>query len=565
MGIDAVTFNIISSALKAIPQEMGINLLRSAYSSIVREAKDMSAAILDRNGNVVVQAEHIPMLLSAIPSFFEGCAKYHPIHEIAPDEFLISNDSYNGGQHLSDIAIFTPIYYEGEIIGFSASVAHHVDLGGITPGILGPYATEIFQEGLIIPPIKAKLENGKIGGALEAIIRANIRVPHETIGDLNAQIVGNRTGADRLIGLIDKYGLETIESCMAELLNYSERLTRQQIEKVPDGMYCGEAFLDDDGRSTDGSSIRIHVKIIVNGSNIIADFSESDPQNDGIQNSTIGSTIGAVHSTIRHIFLSASDVPPNAGCNRPIKVIAPKGSIANPHRPACVHARVTISYRIYEAIMQAFSNVLPERVIAPGYNSSCCTALSLKSQQDYKIISEVIAGGWGASFRNDGADGLPFPLSNCANVPAEYVDVEYDFLRLLRYELVPDSCGHGKFRGGLGELREYEILKSGVEFTAFTDRFKLQPEGIFGGTGGKSGRITVVKKNGDIMNLPSKTNYILDAGDILTIEIGGGGGYGDPTERERELIFKDLREGKISVEVAKNIYHIDQKDIIGGS
>jgi N-methylhydantoinase B len=545
-----VTLAVIGRALEAIPQEMGINMLKAAYSSIVREAKDMSAALFDGQCQVIGQAEHIPTLLSALSTALVGARDAVGWDGLAADEAIITNDPYHGAQHLNDICLFTPVFHRDRLVGFSASVAHHLDIGGVAPGII-PNATEIYQEGLRFPPMRVRLEHGRLPALLREIIEANVRVPRDTVGDLSAQIVANFTGRQRFLELIERYGIALTEQAIVEILDRTERLTRATIARFPQGSCTGEAFLDDNG--VDGRRLRVAVRVEVRGDELLLDFSDSDPQVGSMLNCDRSSATAAAWTAIRHVVLTRVSIPNNAGCYRPIRLIMPEGSCLNPRSPGSIHGRILSAYRVYDAVMLALSQIVPEQVIATGNNSSTNIALTKITDGKYRILSEVVAGGWGASAHADGPEALPFPLSNCSNPPAEYVEAEFDFLRVLAYRMVPDSGGAGWRRGGLGEERLYEILADDVEFTVFTDRHAYPPPGLFGGLPGLPGRIERIR-GGQATVLPSRSRARLMRGDLLRVIGGGGGGYGDPAGRDPGLLAADLRSGRLSDAEARRAY-----------
>lgn len=363
MKIDPVTLNIVGHALISVAEEMSLALIRSSYSTIVREAKDCSTAILDAEGNIVAQAETIPMHLNSISSAFRGCAQIHKINELRANEVLITNDPYKGGQHLPDIFLFTPIHHDKTLVGFSGSVAHHLDVGGSGPGSTNPSANDIFSEGFIIPALKIELNTDFNESLFGQIFAANVKVPQKSIGDLNAQLAANRTGRNRIQELIKKYGLDLVLSCMQELMNYSERRTREEIAKIPDGIYLGEEFVE--GFSEE--FFKIKVKVQIRGSDITVDFSGTDKQAKGIINAPLASTKAAVYTAMKCI-LTDKTVLCNEGCNRPIRIIVPYGSILNPRPPAPVRGRTNACLRVFDAIMRAFSRAVPKRVIATGIN-----------------------------------------------------------------------------------------------------------------------------------------------------------------------------------------------------
>ncbi|MDA0220735.1 MAG: hydantoinase B/oxoprolinase family protein [Proteobacteria bacterium] len=549
MALDPVDYAVISQGLIAAAREMGVKLIRSAYSTILREAQDGSAALMDRDGNVVSQAELIPMQLGPMKATFVPCAEFHPVDTLKPGDFYISNDPFNGGQHLPDVFIFSPIFYEGEVVGFGASVAHHLDLGGGAPG-LNADATDVYQEGLRIPPSCYNMETDWNGGRFERLVASNIRVPQLTIGDFNAQFAANAIGGLRVKELCAKYGVAAVKEAMAELMDYSERRVRAAILEVPDGTYEGEDAVDDDGITDTPLVIRTQVTIA--GDEVSISFDGTCDQIGRNLNSPFSSTMSAALACVKSVLTSA-DIPFNEGMKRPIRIDAPYGSILNPKPPAPVRARMEPAYRVFNAVMKALAQVVPEKVIACGFDTTSVFALSHLSAQGYRVYVEVFGGGYGAGARNDGCNGVDSPLSNCSNTPVEALDMEYDYFRVVDYGLVPDSAGAGRHRGGLGFTRAYEMLKDDVTFALYADRFRIAPAGLFGGRDGMMGRCELTR-SGKVIPLKSKDAMTLQKGDVLAIHVGGGAGYGDPAERDRAAIELDLADGIITAGTALRDY-----------
>ncbi len=549
MVLDPVDYAVISQGLIAAAREMGVKLIRSAYSTILREAQDGSAALMDRDGNVVSQAELIPMQLGPMKATFTPCAKFHPVDTLKLGDFYISNDPFNGGQHLPDVFIFSPIFYEGEVVGFGASVAHHLDLGGGAPG-LNADATDVYQEGLQIPPSCYNMETDWNGGRFERLVAANIRVPQLTIGDFNAQFAANAIGGLRVKELCAKYGVAAVKEAMAELMDYSERRVRAAILEVPDGTYEGEDAVDDDGVTDTPLVIRTQVTIA--GDQVKISFDGTCNQIGRNLNSPFSSTMSAALACVKSVLTSA-DIPFNEGMKRPFTIDAPYGSILIPKPPAPVRARMEPAYRVFNAVMKALAQVVPEKVIACGFDTTSVFALSHLSEDGYRVYVEVFGGGYGAGAENDGCNGVDSPLSNCSNTPVEALDMEYDYFRVVDYGLAPDSSGAGRHRGGLGFTRAYEVLKDDVSFALYADRFRIAPAGLFGGRDGLMGRCELTR-GGKVVALKSKDAMTLQKGDILAIHVGGGAGYGDPAERDRAAIEQDLADGIITAETALRDY-----------
>ncbi|PPR24755.1 MAG: Acetophenone carboxylase delta subunit [Alphaproteobacteria bacterium MarineAlpha10_Bin3] len=514
---------VIAQGLVAAAREMGVKLIRSAYSPVVREASDCAAALLDRHGNVVAQAELIPMQLGSIGATFKPCAELFPPETLVEGDFYINNDPYHGGQHLPDVFLFSPIFLDGALIGFAATVAHHLDLGGGAPG-LNPQASDVHQEGLIIPPSKYNHARDWSGGPLERLIRANIRVPTQTIGDFNAQFAANFCGAERLRALCAKFGPGTVDAAMAELLDYSERRMRRAIAQAPDGVYYGADAVDDDGIGD--QPLPVHATVTIAGDSVHVDFAGTSDQVATNVNCPFASTVATALTVVKSV-LTSPDIPFNEGSMRPVTVAAPYGCILNPKPPAPVRARLTSSYRAYNAVMKAMAQAVPDKVIATGFDTTEAICLSHLGPDGYRISLEIFGGGYGAGPEQDGCDAVDSPMSNCGNVPVEALDLEYDFFRVSAYGLRQGSGGPGRSRGGLGLIRHYEILADDVTFATYSDRFRLAPQGLFGGEPGQCAA-TRVKRGNQIIDLPSKCSFALRKGDVLMIETGGGGGYGAP-------------------------------------
>ncbi len=547
--INTVDQAVIANGLIAAAVEMGVKLVRSAYSPIVREANDASAALLDRFGNVVAQAELIPMQLGPISATFRACADLYPPESLVEGDFYINNDPFQGGQHLQDVFLFSPVFFDEKLVGFSATVAHHLDLGGGAPG-LNMAASDVHQEGLIFPPSKYNLDHDWNGGPLERLIAANIRVPRQTIGDFNAQFAANSIGGERMQDLCAKYGADTVMIAMDELLEYSERRMRAAIRAAPDGVYYGEDQLDDDGLSDEILPVRASVTI--DGDRVIVNYENTCDQVKTNINCPFASTVAAALSCVKSV-LTSPDIPYNEGSKRPIEVIAPYGSLLNPKPPAPVRARMLSGYRAFNAVMKALAQAVPEKVIAAGFDSTEPICLSKLKDGGYDIYLEIFGGGYGAGALNDGCDAVDSPLSNCGNVPIEAIDMEHDYFRVEEYSLIPDTGGAGQHRGGLGFRRVYRVLADDVSFASYSDRFAIAPEGLFGGEVGAKAN-TMVIRDGEEIQLGSKVTFALRKGDLLVTETGGGAGYGDPAKRSKNDIERDLEEGFVTKENVRDHY-----------
>jgi len=548
MILDPVDYAVISQALMAAGREMGVKLIRSSYSNIVREAQDGSAALFDRLGNVVAQAELIPMQLGPMSDIFRACAAVIPPETLKPGDFYINNDPYQGGQHLQDVFIYSPIFVEGELVGFAGSVSHHLDLGGGNPG-LTPDAADVHAEGIIFPPSVYNFERDWSGGPLERLVAANIRAPDQTIGDFYAQFASNAIGAERVRQLCQRYGVAKVNQAMTDLIDYSERRFRAALAAIPDGDYYGEDAVDDDGLTD--TPLTVRAKVSIRGDTVAVDYDGTCPQVTRNINCPFASTISATLAAVKSV-LTSPDIPFNEGMKRPVSVTAPKGCLVNPNYPAPVRARMLSAYRCFDAVLMALSQVTPDRVIASGNDTTHSLAISHLGEK-YRVYLEIYGGGFGASARVDGCSGVDSALSNCTNTPVEATDMDFDHFRVVGYGLVPDSGGAGRRRGGLGLWRSFEILKDGTNFACYSDRARIAPWGLFGGEEGGRTRIELMR-GGEVIPLNTKTKMELMRGDVLTIYTAGGGGYGPPSEREGRRIAEDIRNGFVSREAAQVAY-----------
>lgn len=548
MRLDPALFNIVTNNLLAIAREMSADLLRSAYSTVIREAADASTFLADAKGRIIAQSQNIPLHMNSVSPALNGALKRIDVKGMTEDDVIILNDPYNGGQHLSDIYLFSPIFWEGELIAFSGSVGHHVDLGH-SPGF-NLYARDIFEERMRFTPIKFSLSKDWNGGLLEQVIRANIRIPDDTIGDINAQLTANETGRRRMHQLLERFGKERILAICEQFLDYTETAMRRSISKVPDGVYFGADQADDDGIHDE--PVQIKVKLSIAGDQLSVDFDGSSPQVKTAINVPWASTVSSTYSALKMI-LSDPLIPFNDGAYRPISISAPKGSIVNPIEFAPVEGRNVLVMRIFQAILKAFVQAIPDQVPAPGYDQRTELDMHWRSDKFY-AISEQLGGGYGAGPANDGADQLDDPLGNCKNTPVETLEIATPFLRVTRYELRADSGGAGKTRGGLGAIRAYEFLEDEVHLSIYSDRFKYPAPGLLGGHDGACAYLKVVRTDGSVEFLPAKGSTVVNKGDQVEMAIGGGAGYGNPKERSPELVRRDIEREKITKEAAEQLY-----------
>jgi N-methylhydantoinase B len=554
--IDGATFNIIGNGLHAVAQEMGEKLVRSAYSVIIREARDCSTSLLDPSGRIIAQAQFCPIHMNSFGMVFDAFAERYDLSRIRPSQGLITNDPYNGGQHLNDIVLFTPIFHRGDVAAWSASLGHHIDIGG---GAAGPNAraTDVYSEGIRIPPTRFDTEKDLGAGILEQFLRANVRAPDLVMGDIRAQLAANRTGQRRFLEMLERFGVETVAEAAKELQDYSERLAREAIRAIPDGVYEAFDFIDDNGFTTE--PLRVKVAVEVDGDRLRVDFTGSAPQTKGMVNSPICSTISSVYGAVA-LLLGGESIPVNDGLYRPIEVHVPLGSFLNPDQPLAVRARANACHRVYNAVMLAMSKAAPEKVLTSGHDTTNAIGMGHLGKDGYRVYMEVVGGGWGASAEADGADVVDSYIGNCSNVPVEALERDYPFMAVEEYALRRGSSGAGTRRGGLGARRVYRILEDDVSFNCYSDRFRIAPWGLFGGRPGEKTRF-LVERDGETVALESKVNFPLRKGDRLIIEIAGGGGYGDPRKRAREDVERDLSEGLITEAEAREVFGLEREAV----
>lgn len=551
MKLDPISLNVFISAFHAVAEEMGVNLLRSAHSTIIREARDCSCALLDWEGRIISEAEHIPVQMSSLSLPMQACLKKYA-GRIAPGEVFVTNDPYIGGQHLQDITIFSPIFAGKQLLGFAGSIAHHVDIGGGSAGLtLG--AREFYEEGLRFTAMKFnRREDFAKGGVFYDVVHSNFRAPDVTWGDLQAQLAANEVGRRRILELVERYGLPTVKTYMSAAMDYSERRMRAAIASIPDGRYEAEDSIDD----TIGSPVPVPIRVAieVKGEAIHVDFAGTAPQVAEFLNVPLGSTYSSTYSAIKMALTSGGDpIPANDGCYRAITIDIPYGSILNPAPPAAVRARMCGAYRAFDAVLLALQKALPSRIAGLGFHANTTVGLTQKRGDAVSIFIEDIGGGWGGNPEHDGADMLDAPLSNCLITPVEAIELDHPFILMKRYELLPDTGGAGARRGGLGSVREYEVLEDGVELFGYSDRHRFAPRGSAGGQEGTRGSFSVIRDGKEIA-LPSKTRYALQRGDVVRIVVGGGGGFGKAADRPIAAVLADIQEGKLTITGALDAY-----------
>lgn len=555
-NVDAVTVEIVGNLLLSIAEEMGVAIIKSAYSTNIKERRDISTAVFDPQGNMVAQAEHVAMHLGSLLGIIKEVYKKHPLEEIRPGDMFMGNDPYNGGgTHLPDITIAVPVFVGGKLVGWAANCAHHSDVGGKVPGSVAGDASSIFQEGIKIPLVRV-CENDEVNRDIIEFIMSNSRMPDERYGDLQAQIAANRVGARRLTEAYERYGDLLLDS-MTELQDYAERRLRAGIAKLPDGEYSFTDYMDDAGVGCP-DPVKICVKITIKGDTMDLDFTGTHEQVEGPVNMTYNGLLATVFYSLKALI--DPTVPSNAGIYRAFQVIAQPGLLISAVNPAPVGERIDSAMRTADVIFGALAPAVPERALA-GCNSSCTSAIFSGEDPRYNdqfyVYLETIAGGSGATRSKDGLSGVQVHMTNTSNLPIEALELEFPLVLVRKYALRPDSGGPGRFRGGLGIEREFEAQFAQIKFTGLGDRQIIPPWGIYEGEAGLGGAYYLKRQGEEPVRLPSKCNdVVMRAGDVVTVLTPGAGGFGNPLERTPEEVLIDVIEGKVTPEQAKSRYGV---------
>ena len=536
---DPITVDITRYKLDGIANEMQATLLRSSFSPIVKEGLDASAAIFALDGTTLAQSCSIPIhLATLIPAVAQIIATF-PVAKMRGGDTYVLNDPYCGGTHLPDIAVVQPVFHRGRPIALSSAMTHHQDVGGMSAGSVPTNATEIYQEGLRIPPLKLR-EAGAYNETLVALVRQNVRIPDTVMGDLNAQIAACTIGARRFVELAERFGDNQLIAICDELLARSERLTRAALSRTQ-GTYRYVDYLDNDGIELD-KPIRIEVAVTVGHGAIEFDFAGTSGQVKGPLNCVPSGSLAAACWAVRALI--DPEIPTNGGCFRAISLKLPPRTIVNPEAPAPVNARTSTIKRIAGCMVGALAPVMGDRAPAASAGELHVLAFGGKRPAGTYVVGELIAGGSGAGPRGDGVDAIETDATNCMNLPAEVLEMEAP-IRLHRVALRANSGGEGEWRGGLGLVREYEVLEGDVSFSHRGERHFSAAAGLGGGGEGGRARSVIRRAGGGEEVIPSKIATVLHPGDRVTVETAGGGGYGDPSRRSRELRAADIANGKV--------------------
>jgi N-methylhydantoinase B/oxoprolinase/acetone carboxylase alpha subunit len=540
-GIDAVTQQIVGNALASIADEMATTIFRTAHSTVVRDGMDFSAAICDANGETVAQGVTVPFHLGSVPHAMRTLlAKFGD--DLRPGDVFVMNDPFDGGIHLQDIFVFKPVFLDDRLIGFATTTAHHGDVGGRLPGSSACDNTEIFQEGIRLPWLRL-YDRGEPVEVVFQVLRANVRIPRMTLGDLAAQVAATSVAERALQELASRYGRERLAELMSGLIEYTERLVRQEIATWPDGTATFTDYLDSDG--IERADVRITATVTVEGDEITADLTDCAPMVRGSLNSTRSFIEACVYQAVRCAL--TAEIPNTSGAFRPIHVLTKPGTIAEVVMPGASSMRGVTGFRVLDAVNGALAQLVPDRVPAAGEGGNTL-AIFGSDRPDGSgrfIFYELVVGTWGGTPLHDGNDGLTNAASLAANIPVEVAESEFP-IRVERYGLVPGSGGAGTHRGGLAVERVWRCLTPNTSLIVRSDRSAHAPYGLQGGKPGALSSNVLIRPDGTEEVLPSMFSITIDEGDVFVHRTAGGGGWGDPSERNPELTAEDLADGKVT-------------------
>ncbi len=561
---DPATFAVIRNSLYAAAEEMKIVLAKTAYSPILKVAGDYSCGIFDAAGQMVAQGPDLPIHLGSMPDAVRAVASAFDVFE--DGDVFVHNDPYFGGSHLPDVNVVTPAFHDGVLVGFACVRAHWPDVGGATPGSYGA-VTEIYGEGLRLPPVKL-YSRGVPNRDVDAILFANVRAPEERRGDLGAQVAANRRAARRLGELADKYGGATLRAAMAETMDYSERMMRALLARLPDGEGSFEDFCDGDGVIEDGDTedrpFTIRVRARKTGDTMTVDFTGTDPRVAGPMNAPLSVTASGVFCALKTILDPEGLAPPNSGCWRPFRVIAPEGCVLNAAFPSpVVYANHEVSHRVCDMTFGAVAAFWPDNTMACSQGTSAIVTFGGEDPRDGRryVSYETIKGGLGARPNKDGINTVASGISNTMNTPIEVLEMSFP-VRVEEYALTPDSGGPGRHRGGLAAHRSWVVLGHASRSSSCLERTLSPPFGLNGGLPGMAARIRAEDAEGRARTVPGKGGFDVPAGGRVHLQVPGSGGYGPPEERDRAALREDLLDGYVTPEAAREFYGVEDPEAL---
>jgi N-methylhydantoinase B len=547
--VDPIGFEVIRNALVAATDEMVLALKRSAYSTNIKTRSDFSCAFFDAELRSVAQGFAQPVHLGSMVEQVPQAVRAYGAERLGPGDVIVTNDPYPSGVHLNDVSLISPVHHEGELLGYVANLAHHVDVGGGAPASIGAFR-EVFQEGVIIPPVRL-VRGGAIVPDVFKLILAQIRSKHETGGDLRAQIAANTTGVRRVQALVARHGVDRIRAAMDEVLSYTERRTRAELAALPHGVYEGEGVVDNDGYTD--KPVRLKARVELGPERVRFDMTGCDGQRRAPVNSTYAMTFSACAYALK--CLIDPDLPVNDGFYRVIEVDAPPGTVVNGSWPSAVVGGWETHDRLVEVLIHALLPGFPDRLMAGTKGMMCQAGFgSLDVERgSYTCFYDTFAGGYGARAASDGPDAVQAHGQNTENAPIEETELNYP-VRIPRLSLVEDSEGAGRFRGGLGLRKDYRFDRP-TTYTILADRDRFGPHGVFGGLDARVAEYVLIR-GGEERRLGSKVTVELEAGDVISVRTCGGGGYGPPAERDPAAVLRDVRQGKVSEARARDVYRV---------
>ncbi len=546
---DAITRELVRNGLESVVDEMALTVVRTAYSGTLRDVMDFSTAFLDPAGEMVAQGLTLPLHLGAFPVAMRSVLDRFG-NDMGPGDVFVMNDPYAGGMHLPDVFIIKPVFVDGRLIGFPATVAHQADIGGRAPGGNACDSSEIYAEGLRIGPNRL-YHRGRENETLFDMIERNVRVPESVLGDFRAQLAALHVGEGELVRLARRYTPEALLAYSQDLIDQSEQMARRDIAAWPDGTYQFTDYIDDDGITLD-SPIEICVKVVISGSQVTVDFDGTSPQVDSAINSTFASSQSATWFSIR--TLMDPNIPNNAGIFKTITVRAPEGVIVNPRPPAAVAARALTCFRIVDAVMGAMAEVVPDRVFAASEGGISVVMIAGEKAGKAYLLMDSVGCGWGGRPDKDGIDGITGISLNVSNIPIEIIERDNP-IRIEHYGFVPDTGGVGQYRGGLAIERAHRLLDGTAFLQVRSDRRKFQPYPLSGGGPGAPSMTRLVSEDG-VELLPTKVTTSFRRDQMVVHRTAGAGGWGDRLLRDPALVDDDVREGKVGRQAARENYGV---------
>jgi len=547
---DPVTREIVKNALMSAADTMALTVVRTARSAVIKHGMDFSTALFTADGQQVAQGLTLPPHLGSMAPALEGVMNAFG-DDVQPEDIFINNDPYEGASHLPDIFVFKPIFVNETLMGWSCCIGHQTDIGGRVAGGNACDNTEIFQEGLILPPLKL-YSKGELNQAVWRILEKNVRVPEKVLGDVQALLAAVRFGERDLLRLVDDYGLEELKSYMIDILDTTERLTRAEISNLPQGEWEFSDYIDNDGINP--QPIEIHAKLKIQGDEVFVDFNGTSPQAKGSINPNFAYTKSNVYAALKCVMDPA--IQSNSGFFRPFNITAPEGCFVNPQHPAPVAARGLAGFRICHTLFGALAQAMPGKIPAAWGGGEIGVSFGGYDQnrKAWVYLEFMNDGPRGGGPDMDGADGLSSPVLNMANTPIESIEADQPLL-IERFGLYPDTGGAGEFRGGLGLIRDYRVLAEEATFQLRTDRTDFLPWGVNGGKPGSPTR-NYLNPDTDLQELPGKTLMTLKKGDLYRVIQAGGGGYGDPLKRDAYAVLDDVQQEKLSLGHARTEYGV---------